>query len=271
MENYFIESELGAGGFGKVYKAINKSTGQTVALKEIDLSKFDKEGREIVSQEVEFLKVLSKNPCKFVVQYYDSFIENNKLYISMEYIDGVDLEKFSTELRDQEKYKTLHTLLVSIGIDLLKGLSYLHSNGIIHRDIKPENIIISRKGIPKIIDVGLACFAKEICQINSKNKRCCLGLAGTLDFMSPETLLNNESYFVSDVWSLGSSLYTSSTGRYLYDPDPFTTERFKTFVKYLPVPVLFTSNIKLNELVNSMLIKNVLKRPTTIELLNKFV
>ena len=268
MNNYRILNILGQGSYGKVYKAYNKNDERIVALKEV---KFDNSvNKSLILKEVNFLKTISQDGCNpFLTCYYGSFEENDKLYIEMEFIDGMDLKEYSEGFRVQNKYKELYENLLAIAEDILKGLNFLHANGIIHRDIRPENIMISKDNIPKIIDVGLSCYAIERCTLNNKDLDCCVGKAGTPLYMSPEVLLENEAYFVSDVWSLGASLLHSATNMVPYYPDPYTLKQLTTMMISEQPRRLLTSNKDLNNLVNKMLVKNVLMRPTTLELLKE--
>ena len=158
--------------------------------------------------------------------------------------------------------------------DIVPGLQYLHSKGIIHRDIKPDNIMIDKNNQPKLIDIGLACnaltggYQEGGCNLDGKPEACCLGNAGTPLYMAPESLLNNVYYFGSDIFSLGASLYKAATGKFVYFPEPKTYPELLNMVKFVEIPVLETSNIQLNNFINLMLKRKVQNRITTQEIIN---
>ncbi len=119
-------------------------------------------------------------------------------------------------------------------------------------------------GVPKIIDIGLGCLADQICGM--KREECCTGTAaGTPYFMAPETLLNKESYYVSDIWSLGATLYQSATGENVYEPQPPTKHVLVILVGTDPPPTLQSGNSDLDQLVAMMLVKDPLVRPNAVQ------
>ena len=251
---YQYIKKLGQGGFGEVWKVIKD--GKVIALKKIELS--GEQMKKAAVKEAEMLKEVSKKCIPSLVCFYDYHVEDYILYIEMEYIDGVTLNKFAEPLRNSSK---LNKYLLAIIKDITTAIQYLHSFGIIHRDIKPENILIDSNYQPKLIDIGLACrTGEDKCSLLGKPLDCCKGTAGTALFMSPESLLNNVSYFVSDVYSLGAAIYFASTGEFLYHPSPKKYEFLIRLVKEARTITLNTTNIQLNNLVNKMLIYYPSKR-----------
>ena len=257
--------KLDEGKFGSVWKV--KKGDKIIALKEIKL--IDEKMKKQALLEVKLLKEIS-DPCILSLScIYDYYIKDNTLYIEMEYIDGVTLKDFAASFKG---FPILYRHLLAIIKDIIPGIQYLHSKGIIHRDIKPENIMIDKNNQPKLIDIGLACkalyggYENGGCDINTKPIECCFGTAGTPLFMAPETMLNNVSYFASDVFSLGASIYDSATGKDLY-PGIRNYKELIHFVRKGDIPKLNTPNVQLNSLVNKMLTFSVLDRITTEQIL----
>jgi eukaryotic-like serine/threonine-protein kinase len=265
MSDIYVKvSKLGKGAFGETFLAYKG--GQKIALKEIKIS--NDKIMQMAEKEVGLLTQLSKPTCHpAIVCYYGYRKGNQKLYIEMEYIEGKTLHEFAKEYRNDPRF---YQLLVSIIKDITKGLQYIHSRGIIHRDISTGNIIITPKYQPKLIDFGLSCYIKEdTCSYGGKPLSCCKGFAGTLQFSAPEVVLNNTSYFSSDIFSLGACIYYVATGQYIYDSyGGFKNqERLKYLQEYANIQNLSTPNNTLNYLVNSMLIKDPIRRITAKQIL----
>lgn len=183
----------------------------------------------------------------------------------MEYIEGRDLQVFSKEIKQYDLYKKLNFVMK----DITKALNYIHSKGLIHRDVKPQNILITYDFIPKLVDFGLACETVE-CDVKviQDKKDCCVGKPGTPVYMAPETILSRESYYSTDIWSLGATFYKVATDEYCFD---FSKSKDILNVFYIIVTKtpkeLKTNNQLLNNAVNSCLIPNAFERITDNELL----
>jgi len=255
VEKYRLIQKIGSGGQGSVYEAENKMNGRIVALKVLNI---DSKNINSASRELATLEKISTPACHpFIVCYYNHYFDqiNRQLFIEMEYIEGLTLAKWARKFTGP----SLHNKLLLAIDDLCKALLFIHSQGIIHRDIKPENIIITTENVPKLIDFGLSCFT----QVCYQNVACCKQDPGTFPYMAPETYAVRESYFVTDVWSLGVSFFVVSTGLY-----PFNFSNAKTIDEYRYIVLnnrplaLTTPNEKLNMIVNSCLNPNPATRIT---------
>ena len=148
--------------------------------------------------------------------------------------------------------------MIAVIKDLIPGLVYLHSKGIIHRDIKPDNIIIETGTMqPKLVDFGLACFTKRNLKCENRSNECCPGTAGTPYFMAPETLLKGIAYPESDTWSLGASVYSSITGKMVYDAKKLKELKRKVMTE---TPIIETGDTILDNILSMMLEKDVRRR-----------
>jgi len=189
-DRYKIESTLGQGASGIVYRAWDREFNRHVAIKIAH-----KAGGHFIAEDRLVGNLVHKN----IVTIYKVESMPDISYISMEYINGPDLRKFC------EKITLLKPqMVIAIMIDVLKGLFYAHGKGFIHKNIKPSNIIINEKGIPMITDFGIA-------QMAGKNLQP--GSWGTPEYMSPEQLKGKEVTMQSDIFSLGCVLYEMLGGK----------------------------------------------------------
>ena len=271
INSYQLMGQLGSGGQGTVFKAKVKSTGKIIALKVIKITGTYREREAIKRQtqiEINNLVEIS-NPCqKNLSCYYASHFDmpRNEILIEMEYVEGMQLDKWARQKRSDPRF---YAYLMAIMIKLSEAIKYINAKNIIHRDIKPQNILI-REDEPVLIDFGLACQSK-ICRSGLPNLPfiCCYGRDGTPVFMAPETVKDNQSYFVTDIWGLGATIYYVATGSYHY---PFVnvndTQSVLQMIAYQQPYSLNTSSGKLNKVVNACLNKDALTRITADKLLS---
>ena len=281
---YKLLKEVGKGNFGTVWQA--EKNGKIIALKIIRLG--DRRIQEMALREAKLLKKISTPFChRSLACFYGYDIIKGNMYLEMEFISGTTLTSFSKTYRTSGQILRLNKLLIAIIYDVSGGLEYMHKKNIIHRDVKPDNIMIDPSFQPKLIDIGLACTTIkkeysndnnsdneivkkkiETCNIDGKTVACCKGFAGTPLFIAPESLLDNVSYFSSDVFSLGVSIYTSATGRSLFLLKSRTLDELKRAMEYDNYPKLQSDSITLNTLVNNMILKDPLERMGTRQIMD---
>jgi serine/threonine protein kinase len=188
---------LGEGGFGKVYKAYDTHRDRYVAIKMAEVKPHLEEVR--LKKEVE---IISKLPSHPNIAYYEdcytfSTFAGEYDFGVLQYYEEGNLQQLLAD--KQLSYEQKDSLLKQI----LEGIIFLHSQGIIHRDIKPQNILISNRNgkyIPKITDFGIS---KKLDVNKSTFFTNSLAGAGTLSFSSPEQLLGNTIRKNTDLWSFG--------------------------------------------------------------------
>ncbi len=183
-DRYSLESSLGKGASGSVYKAWDSELNRHVAIK------IAHKGKGCFIVEDRFAGNLV-HPNIVTIYRVESILDVS--YIAMEYVKGPDLRTFCEKellLRPQKA--------IEIIIEVLKGLFHGHSRGFIHRNIKPSNIILSENGVPKIADFGIAQAAGKNCQ---------MGFWGAPDYLSPEQVKGTAVSEQSDIFSIGCVLY----------------------------------------------------------------
>ncbi|MEY3174300.1 MAG: hypothetical protein RLZZ436_2214, partial [Planctomycetota bacterium] len=161
IDGYVIESYLGGGGFGSVYRARRTKHGSTVAIKILKPEGLlDKHAERRFSQEV---RTAAQNPHLHVVQVIDSGVVSIARfdrcpYMVLEYLPGGNFGEWLLEHPRQSKNDDNLRLAIEKLMQVCAGLQSLHDAGIIHRDVKPENILLDREGNPKLADFGMAGF-----------------------------------------------------------------------------------------------------------------
>ena len=137
-----------------------------------------------------------------IVRFYTAFQDNKYQYFVSEFIQGQNLEEFVFKYKQQGQHLK-QNLVISIFKQILNGLIYLHSNGIMHRDIKPDNILIDAYNNIKITDFGISAFyIKNYGYLSSRGTR-----VGRRDYVCPEILFYKPYDLKCDIFSLGYTMY----------------------------------------------------------------
>jgi serine/threonine-protein kinase len=196
---YEIIEELGEGGMGKVFKALDTKIDEKIALKILKPEvASDKKTIERFTNELKLArKIRHENVC----QMFDINEEDGIHYITMEYVPGEDLKSFIKRSKQLSFSKA-----VSLSIQICEGLAEAHKIGIIHRDLKPSNIMIDKKGTAHIMDFGIAR------SLESKAVTHVGVIIGTPDYMSPEQEEGKEVDQRTDIFSLGLIMHEMITG-----------------------------------------------------------
>lgn len=206
-----IETLVGSGGMGEVFRATDTRLGRTVAVKILPahLSR-NPELRQRLEREAQAISRLSHpNICTF----YDIGRHEDLDYLVMEYIEGKTLEERLTRgaLPLDEALRC--------GIEIAGALQAAHRQGITHRDIKPSNIMLVKGGC-KVLDFGLAKLVPTAASLSfpmTKNATAKGTILGTIPYMSPEQLEGQATDTRSDIFALGAVLYEMITGRRAFE------------------------------------------------------
>ncbi len=209
IAHYRIVSRLGEGGMGEVYLATDTRLDRSVALKVLPtavahdpmrMERFDREA-----------KAASALNHPNVAHIYEIGEDRGIHFLVMEFIEGEALD------RRIDGRPLPVTELAEIGSQIADALDAAHAKGIVHRDIKPANIIITPRGIAKVLDFGLAKVMERQSSIGSQMATRTLSAAGeligTVAYMSPEQALGHPVDHRTDIFSLGVVLYQMATGR----------------------------------------------------------
>src|SRR5262249_34790736 len=198
-ERYEIVRELGIGGMGRIYQALDRDLDEPVALKVLRAG--DAEGRQ-VERFLREIKMARRISHPNVVKGFDLGAGKEHKSTPMEYIGGVNLEQW---VRLQSRLDVNEA--VRLLVDVTRGLESAHALGIIHRDIKPQNILLKDGRTPKILDFGIARGASE-------NDMTTAGFVmGSPKYMSPEQVQDMPLDARTDVYSFGVVMYFVFTGR----------------------------------------------------------
>jgi Tol biopolymer transport system component/predicted Ser/Thr protein kinase len=200
ISHYKILAKLGAGGMGVVYKAEDTKLKRAVALKFLppELSR-DDEAKERFVHEAQAASALDHpNICTI---YEIGETEDEQIFIAMAYYEGETLKQQGA------KGKLQTEKVIDIAIQIAQGLAKAHEHGITHRDIKPANVMITKDGIAKILDFGLAKLAGQARLTKTGST------VGTPAYISPEQIQLIDADHRSDIWSLGVVMYEMLTGR----------------------------------------------------------
>ncbi|NWX48313.1 NEK10 kinase, partial [Steatornis caripensis] len=261
--NYAILEHLGSGAFGIVYK-VRKHNGQNLlAMKEVklhnpafgkDKKDRDRSVKDIVS-ELTIIKEQLYHPN--VVRYYRTFLENDRLYIVMELIEGVPLGEHFHSLKEKQQQFTEERIW-HIFIQLCLALRYLHKEKrIVHRDLTPNNVMLGDKDKVTITDFGLAKQKQE----NSK----LASVVGTILYSCPEVVKSEPYGEKADVWAAGCILYQMAT----LNPPFYSTNMLSLATKivgalYEPVPEgLYTEKVSFT--IKRCLTPDAEARPDIVE------
>lgn len=206
---------IGGGTFGSVYLAVNLDSGGLMAVKEIKFQDLASAPHLIkqIRDEMQVMEMLSHPN---IVEYYGIEVHRDKVYIFEEYCQGGSLANLLEHGRIEDE-----SVIQIYTVQMLDGLMYLHSMGVVHRDIKPDNILLDHMGVIKFVDFGAAkVLAKNQKTIAAKTRvqgadGNMNSLTGTPMYMSPEVIKGDHRgrRGAMDIWSLGCIVLECATGR----------------------------------------------------------
>lgn len=199
ISHYRILQKLGTGGMGVVYKAEDTKLNRTVALKFLPTNKLGTgEEKQRFEQEAKAAAQLNHPN---IATIYEINEHEGETFIAMEYIEGETIS-------DKVKTRPLKIKdAIKIAKQIAEGLHSAHEVGIVHRDIKSANIMLTKKGMVKIMDFGLAKMSKASMLTKAGTT------LGTISYMSPEQSQGEKVDHRADIWSLGIVFYEMISGQ----------------------------------------------------------
>ena len=203
---YEITELIGEGGMADVYKAVDVVDGKEVAVK--ILKKEFAESEEFLRRFRNESKAIAVLSHPNIVKIYDVGFSEKIQFIVMEYIDGITLKEYMESERVLNWKDSVHFVT-----QILRALQHAHERGIVHRDIKPQNIMMFTDGTIKVMDFGIAKFARE------EGRTATDQAIGTVHYISPEQARGDVTDAKSDLYSVGVMLYEMLTGQKPFDTD----------------------------------------------------
>jgi eukaryotic-like serine/threonine-protein kinase len=254
---YRIVNAIGQGGMGHVFKAEHKLLGRIEAIKVLPKSKCTPEAVAAFQREIRAQAQLD-HPNLVRVSYAD--YEGETYFFVTEYVPGTDLRKLVR--RNGPLPYQISATIISQAAD---GLHYAHRRGLVHRDVKPGNLLVTPDGRTKITDLGLAWFLMEEIEA-AKPVGKGPHLVGTADYLAPETIRQPGTILpVSDVYSLGCTLYYAVTGKVPF-PGGNTADKIRRHLDETPLnPLHFNPDLPTGfcDAIASMMNKDPDKRTPT--------
>ena len=210
LGSYRLLKPLGRGGMGAVFLAEHQMMRRQCAIKVLPQSSI-KEGSSVLDRFYVEAQAVASLDHRNIVRAYDVSKEEKDRkeihYLVMEYVEGEDVQGLISDGGPLDYVRAADFIRQTAD-----GLAHAHENGLVHRDIKPANLLVDKKGVVKILDLGLARFFDDSDEA-SLTKEHNETVLGTADYLSPEQALNShEVDHRTDIYSLGCTAYFMMTG-----------------------------------------------------------
>jgi serine/threonine-protein kinase len=212
---YLLETELGRGGMGVIYRAQDTLLQRPVAVKMVNKEDLGSEGHLRLLREAQAAARLNHPN---IVAVHDAGEAGGQSFVVMELVEGVSLFDRRPATIDEA---------IRVARQICKALEHAHSHGIVHRDLKPENVLVTPDGTAKLMDFGLA---RSVASRLSKEG----AVVGTVFYLAPEQALGKEIDGRADLYALGVMLYELTTGQLPFSGD----DPFAVITQHLHAPVV---------------------------------
>ncbi len=250
---YVITDWIGQGGMGQVFKAEHNFMGREVAIKVLPQQRSTPES---IGRFLREIRMQAQLDHANLVRAYDAGQDGNVHFLVTEYVPGTDLRRLVRAKGHLNQHQA-----ASIISQAARGLAYAHEKKLIHRDVKPGNILVTRDGISKVSDLGLADFMND----NSEESK--LGkIVGTIDYLAPEQIKDPHDVSARwDIYSLGCTFYYALTGKVPF-PGGTVKEKARRHCEEPPLhPHRFNPSVdrELVEIIAEMMEKDPQRRIST--------
>jgi len=246
IDRYVFQELIGTGTFGEVYKGFDNKLSRHIAIKATSPDfAIQSEGKAAIIREA---RIHARAEHVHIVPVYDVLDNDKSVFIVMRLVNGENLDQMQTRLgqplRLDEASQIMH--------QILWGMDYAHSKGIVHLDLKPGNIRMTHSGEALIMDFGIATLLEEQGLINGK-------IHGTPAYMAPEQIECSYMDARSDIYSLGLMLYKMVTGHHPFEDAGSLTKMLNCHMEREPVkPSHFISSLP--EAVDNAILKSLEKK-----------
>jgi eukaryotic-like serine/threonine-protein kinase len=246
LGRYLIDSEIGRGAMGVVFKATDSVLQRTVAVKTVNMAMEKDHADKYEARFYQEARAAGALNHPNIVTVYDAGKAGDVVYMAMEYIQGVELRSLLVEGQAMGVSQA-----ISIAAQVAEGLGYAHAQGVVHRDIKPANIMVVSDGPVKITDFGIARMraAADLTQTGV--------MLGSPKYMSPEQVIGKRADHRSDIFSLGVILYEMLTGAAPFSGENVTALMYQ-IVNFAP-PAPSSVNRQVPEMLDFVIAKMLAK------------
>ena len=246
LGRYVIQSELGRGAMGVVYKALDSVLERPVAVKTVNITLEREYADKYEKRFYQEARAAGSLNHPNIVTIHDVGKAGDVVFMAMEYIEGVELR---TLIGEGQPLRVAQAL--SIAAQIAEGLAYAHQRGVVHRDVKPANIMVLANGPVKITDFGIARMrgSRDLTQTGM--------LLGSPKYMSPEQVIGKRADHRSDIFSLGVILYEMLCGVAPFNGENVTALMYQ-IVNFVP-PTPSSVNQAVPELLDYIVAKMIAK------------
>lgn len=248
--NYRINVFIEEGGMGAVYTGTHTKIGRKVAIKV--LHPYLVKVKAIKQRFLNEARTLSVLQHQNIVQLLDYTEDDNSLFLIMEFVDGISLENFIKNNSGKIQEKDA----IAIFTQILDAMQYAHEKKIVHRDIKPSNFMVRNDGVVKILDFGIA----KILDDKQYNLTQSGAKIGTVMYMSPEQIKGNETSHLSDIYSLGVTLFHLVAGKTPYENAKSEFE-IQSEIVHRPLPRATALNQNISKHIEALIDRATAKEP----------
>jgi serine/threonine protein kinase len=264
-DRYRIDRLLGKGGMGAVYLAYDQQRDITVAVKihhaagpELHATTIRHEAMWIKRE----FRMMTEMRHRNLVEFYDLVVHPTRTFFSMEYVDGITVNKWVRPDGEVDFSRVYH-----VARSMVDALAYLHAHGVVHRDIKPSNILVSRQGEVKLLDFGVALSGSSMAAIDRQMISSVEGigkLTGTLPYLAPEYISDLCLSCCIDIYAFGVLLFELCTSKVPFKGSLAEIANTQQRVALAPRASLYNSRVpsQLDQLIADVLAFDREQRPS---------